>query len=145
MANGNPFPEEFKESKEEAQKKHDALQLQIAEDETLCKKLQKRFNRIYFLARLLFVVLWAGLIFILWKCKLIKDVSTAIDYSQAILIIFLIFNFLTFGSITNLNAFLRSIKNKIENWIWRKNKDLVSQIAMNKQETERLKGIIDNK
>lgn len=144
LSNGNPLPAEFKDSKEEAKRKHNLLKLEIQSDEILYNKLQRRFRRIYFLVRLCFVVLWFGLLFILWKLNLVKDVSTAIDYSQAILILFLIFNFLTFGSITNLDAFLRTIRIKLENWEWRKNKHLIIQLNIKKIEITILENIIAN-
>ena len=130
--------EEFRDNKEQAKRRHDKLKVLIEKQEETKKRLSKLFDRFYLFIRLLFVSFWLTILFTLYHFNFLKDLSDLIDYSEAILLIFLTFNFLTFGTISNLNSFVSLIKTKLENWIWRKHINIDKKIEDNKTALKQL-------
>lgn len=129
-------PDEFKDDKEEAKRKHKRLSELLVKQEQLKIKLTKTFKRMYFAVRILFVLLWGGILYTLYKFGLIKDLGDILNYSEAGILICLVLNYLTFGTISNLNNFVNLIRTKLENWIWGKYFALDSKIDSNKTELE---------
>jgi cytochrome c biogenesis protein CcdA len=126
------IPVEFTDSKEEAKRKHKELSEQLNKDEALNEKLTRIYKRMYFSVRVAFVLFWAGILYYLHIKHLVNNLSDVLNYSEAMILICLGFNFLTFGTIANLKDFTKSIQIKLENWIWRNNQDLVAKIEINK-------------
>lgn len=140
IGNGDKFPSEFKDSKEEAERKHKRLRALVNKQEALKRKLNKRFKLVYFFVRLVFVGLWFGSIFLLFVFRVVSNLSDILDWSEAFLLILLIANFLTFGTLSNLESFITILKNKIENWIFGKYVKIDEKIDLNKSELK----IIEN-
>lgn len=132
------FPEAFKDSKEEAKRKHKRLKEHIEKQEALKVKLNKKFKRTYFFVRLTMVIIWFVVLGVLYFFKLISNLGDALTYSEAMVLLLVIVNFLTFGSITNMNEFIDTLKIKTENWIYSKYKVLDKAIESNKMELEKL-------
>jgi len=132
-------PKEFKDTKEQAQRRHDKLKVLIEKQIALKEKLTKRFRRIYFAVRLSFIALWGGYIFVLIKLHWIQNLGDALNYSEAAILVCVALNFLTFGNLSNLNSFLGLIKLKLENWIWGKHINISESIEENKTELKMLK------
>ena len=128
--------DEFKENKEQAKHRHDKLKALLEKKEALKTKLTKRFNRIYLAVRFCFVVLWGLYLFGLYRIGWVQNLEDAINYSEAAILVWLAFNFLTFGNLSNLNNFLNLIKMKLQNWIWGKYIDIDESIGEYKLEIE---------
>ena len=134
IGNGIKFPSEFKDSKEEAERKHKRLKALVDKQEAIKRKLNKRFKLVYFFVRLVFIGLWAVLIILLSVFGVVTSLSDILDWSEALLLVLLVANFLTFGTLTNLENFIDILKNKIENWIYGKHVKIDEKIDINKQE-----------
>lgn len=135
-------PEEFKDSKEETKRKHDRLKAHIEKQEGLKIKLDKKFIRIYFSIRLVFVLLWFALIIVLWSVGLVNNIGDALNYSEALILLLITLNFLTFGTITKLESFIDLIKTRTENWVFGKYLNLEDKIEIFKVEIENLEMVI---
>lgn len=135
-------PDEFQDNKEDAKRKHKRLSELLAKQEQLKIKLTKTFKRMYFAVRLLFVLLWGGVLFALYKFNLIEDLGDVLNYSEAGILICLILNFLTFGTISNLHNFVNLIRTKLENWIWGEYIHLDNKIENHKSELKELENKI---
>lgn len=130
--------EEYKESKEEAKRRHKRLEEHLKNQEALKVKLKKIFKRVYFGVRIGLVLIWFGLMSILIAVGLIKDLSDFLNYSEASILTFVVMNFITFGTITNLKNFIDLIKTKTENLIYGKYIVIDAKIEGNKSELKRL-------
>jgi hypothetical protein len=137
--------EEYKDSKEEAKQKHKRLEEHIKNQEALKAKLAKIFKRVYFGVRLGLVIIWFGIMSILVGFGLIKDLSDFLNYSEASILIFVVMNFITFGTITNLKNFIDLIKTKTENLIYGKHIKIDAKIEEYKDELKKLDDDINNK
>lgn len=126
------------ESIEETKRKHARLKNHLEKQKALREKLAQRFWWIYFVTRLIFVVLWGLLVFILSKFHLAQNLGDFLNYFEAIFIGFIVLNFLAFGNLTNLNSFLENIKNRLENRVWGKYINIDDKIASNEEEINRL-------
>ncbi len=139
LGNANPenigkIPDEFKDSKEEARLRHKRLVELIKKQETLRKKLLKKFKNIYFLVRVGLVLLWIGLMFSLYISGIIENLGDALNYSEASILILIALNFITFGTITDLKNFIEIIKIRTENWVYGKYINIDMKIEGNKEE-----------
>lgn len=114
------IPVEYKDEKEFAKRKHKRLSELIAKQETLKIKLDKKFKQIYFSVRIGMVLLWLGVLSIFYLLGVINNLSDALNYSEASILILFALNFITFGTITDLKFFVAIIKIKTENWVYGK-------------------------
>lgn len=114
------IPNEFKDSKEEAKRKHERLLGIIEKKEDLKLRLDKKFKQVYFFVRIGLVTLWLLLLLPFYINGFIKNLNDLLSFSEACILIIIIVNFITFGTITNLKNYLRVIKNKTENWVYGK-------------------------
>lgn len=128
------FPDEYKDSKEDAKRKHKRLKDFIDRQEALKIKLERKFKRTYFFIRLGLVLLWFSVLAIFYFCNQIKNVGDILNFSQISILILLVLNFLTFGTITNLKNFIDIIKTETENWIYGKYISIEQQIELKKNE-----------
>jgi len=134
IGNNLKAPNEFKDDKEQAQRRHNKLKALIEKKEALKIKLEKRFKRIYFLIRLGFVAVWAAYLYIFILLGHVNNLEDVLNYSEAAILGWVALNFLTFGNLSTLNGFIDLIKMRLENWIWGKHLNLDSKIELNKQE-----------
>lgn len=137
------LPVEFKDSKEEAKRKHKRLSDHIEKIIALRKKLEKRFRKIYLFIRLGLVLIWLLFLLAFYFAGCITSLNDVLTYSEASVLVIVVFNFLTFGTITNLNNYLDIIKTKTENWVYGKYIDLNKKIEFQKQELDNLAGQIE--
>tara|TARA_R110000868_G_scaffold305666_1_gene566709 strand:+ start:627 stop:1205 length:579 start_codon:yes stop_codon:yes gene_type:complete len=136
------LPKEFKEDRNKAQERHNKLFQLIEKQIEVRTLLERRFKVIYFGVRTLFVLLWIGLLFGGYFLGYIKDLEDILNYSEAILLIAFVLNFLCFGSLTNLQLTLQHIKNRLENWVYGKHISIQDQINKNQLELFQLKDSI---
>ena len=132
------IPKEFKDTKEEAKRQHDRLKGLVEKQVNLRTKLEKRFRRIYFSIRVGFVIIWFALLTGLFFLGLIKNLGDALNYSEALILLLITFNFLTFGTITKLETFIELLKLRVENWVYGKYVNINEKIELNKSELEKL-------
>ena len=131
-------PKEFKDSYEQAKRRHEKLKSLIEKKEALHKKLTRRFKLVYFAIRLGFVSLWAVYIFICYKVQWVNNLEDVLNFSEAAILIVLAVNFLTFGTLTSLDDFVDSIKMKLENWVFGKYVNIEDSIVEDKEELQKV-------
>lgn len=136
--NVGKIPKEFKDTKEEARRKHDRLKGLIDKQENLRMRLERRFRVIYFSVRLGFVFIWFALLTGLYFLGLLKNLGDALNYSEVLILILITLNFLTFGTITKLETFVEVLKIRIENWVYGKYVNINDKIELNKSELNKL-------
>ncbi|MFT7035951.1 MAG: hypothetical protein ACJA2S_004476 [Cyclobacteriaceae bacterium] len=135
------FPDEFKENKEKAQNRHKKLVELIARQTEVKTKLERRFRNIYLWVRVLFVAAWASLMLLGFHMGYINNLEDTLNYSEATLLIAFGFNFLCFGSLTNLERTLQHVKTRIENWIYGKYITIQVNIDRNQLELIQLENV----
>ncbi|MFZ6009476.1 MAG: hypothetical protein ACOYXT_03940 [Bacteroidota bacterium] len=138
LADKDELPKEFKDSKDQAFQRHEALKRELEQKVALKEKLARRFKSVYAVVRFVLVTMWLGPLYVLYRLGIVINVEDALNYSQASFFILLILNFITFGSLTNLNDFLGVIKLRVENWVWSKHLNLSDDILAKNQELETL-------
>lgn len=138
------IPDEYRDTKEEAKRKHNRLLAIIEKKEELKSRLAKKFKQVYFFVRIGLVTIWLLLLLPLYINGFIKNLNDLLSFSEACLLIIIIMNFITFGTITNLKNYLRVIKNKTENWIYGKYINIEADIDNHKIELSVLKVKIDS-
>jgi hypothetical protein len=132
------LPDELKESIEKAKHRHKKIMAVLETQHALKTKLNKRFRTIYFFIRLGFVLLWAAFLVAFYFFGLVKNLGDGLNYSEALVLALIAVNFLTFGTISNLEKFIEVIKIKTENWIYGKHKNLNQKIEKYKIEDKEL-------
>lgn len=137
------IPDEFKETKEKAKIRHEKLRNIIEKQLVLKSKLEKRFKNIYFFVRFGFVVLWFTLLFIIYQFGYIKNIGDILDFTEASILVLLVINFLTFGTITKLEKFISIIKTRTENMVYGKYINIDEKINLNKIEESELASKIE--
>lgn len=138
-------PDSFRDEKEEAKRKHKRLVDLIAKQEKLKAKLDKKFRRIYFGLRFGLTLIIGTIIFTLHLFRLIDDLGDFLNYVELTVLIILAFNFVTFGTVANLNDFVRMLKMRTENWVYGKYIDLDEKLNSNHEEKEKLAAVIEDK
>ena len=114
------IPDEFKETLKRAKARHAKLKELVSKQAEVEKRLNKWFKRIYLGVRVFFIVLWVMGIYLGYNYGLIHDLEDMLNYSEAVLLVVFILNFLCFGNLTNLKNVIESIRFRVENWFFRK-------------------------
>lgn len=138
------FPEEFKDTKEEAKRKHKRLKELLDKQQSLKTRLDKRFKWTYFCVRLFFILGWFAGLLILFVFGAITNIGDALNYSEAAILVMLALHFLIFGTISNLENFIDLTKAKIENLVCGKYMSLDEKIDANKEELVKLDQVINS-
>lgn len=128
----NSLPEAYKDSREDAKRKHKKLVELIEKQKLLQQRLFKRFKMIYFSIRCLLVAIFALLGYCAIKFNVVNDLSGLLNLIEVAIIGVAIANFLTFGSVRNYTDFIDLLKTRTENWIYGKYINLESRIESNK-------------
>jgi len=128
------IPEEFKDTKEEAKRRHKRLTDLLEKQLLLKKKLDRIFKRTYFIVRFGLVAIWCGMITIFYFLGFIQNLGDALNFSQASILVLLALNFLTFGTITEFKNYINLIRTKTENAVYNKYLNLPVKIEANKNE-----------
>ena len=128
------FPPEIKEDKEKAKLRHKRLSVILQKQETLNLKLQKKFKQIYFFIRLGLVILWFIILLGFYLGNFIHNLGDVLNYSEASLFLLILVNFLTFGTLMNLENYINLIKIKTQNLVYGKYIKLEDQIEVNRTE-----------
>ncbi len=133
---------EFKDTKEQAKKRHEKLLDLIAQKEELKIKLNRRFRVTYFAVRLILSCLFMGYNAVLFFVFEVKNLGDLLNWNELFLIGFALISFLTFGSMKNLNDFILGLKIRLENIVYGKYVNIEEQIIKHKKdETEIIKQI----
>ncbi len=121
-----------------AEERHRKLLALIEQKKGLKLKLEKRFRYSYLAVRILFVLMYLGFNALLFFFFKITDLGTLLKWSEVLLIIIIIINFITFGTITNLKNVIAYFRNRIENWVYGKYVNIDEQIEKHLGETKTL-------
>lgn len=133
------FPTEFKDDKDDAEKKHEELKLRIEKNKKLKIKLSKKFKWIYFVARIFIISLWGLIIYLFYRINWVNNLEDFLNHSEAIILLWITVNFLFSGSFTNHKYLIKLIKVKLENWIWGQYLiNLDNDISRDKEELKKL-------
>lgn len=114
----NKLKSTFKVNREELQQKHDFLVHRLNENLKLKAKLERLIRTAYFAFRHLIILIWGLLVLILHQEGYLNNLSDLLNYSNSVVIIILIGNYLLFGSLKSLHDFNELIKMRIETWIY---------------------------
>lgn len=117
-----------KDSREEILKKHKELQSLLNEKVALREKLTRRFKYTYLTVRILLVVLYGGAIYIGGYFLGFQSLEDFLAYYEFSIIILIVLNFITFGTVANFNDFISILQKKVENWVWVKHLNLPEEI-----------------
>jgi hypothetical protein len=124
----NPLPDEFKDSRKAAIKRHKALSHELSKNRALKKSLDKRFATAYFFSRFLIVLISVIIIFTLGIYMGKDSLGGYLElYNTSILLVFVL-NFLAFGTVANFRSFIKILRTRVENWIWSKYVDLPKEM-----------------
>jgi hypothetical protein len=137
------IPEEFKDTREAARLRHEALKKELERMVSLRDHLNRRFKWVYTGVRVVLVLLWVSFLFLLYYFDVVNTLEDALNYSEASFIVIAIMNFITFGSFADLKDFLSIIKTRVENWVWAQNIDLHVEIELKNQEIASLSTVIN--
>ncbi len=134
-AGKNPkAPKEFREDLKVATHRNRKLKEHLKKQESLKKRLDKYFKWIYLSVRTTLVLLWAGLMFILYRYDIVQNIEDLLNFSELSLIILFTLNFLTFGTLTNLSNYINLIEKRTQNWVYGKYVNISNRI--NKTESQ---------
>lgn len=145
VSDENQLPQEFKDSKEEALKKHQALLAELDKKKALKEKLTKRFRVAYLSVRIILVIICTVSIYYLGYFLGAESLSDFLNYYEASIIVLFAMNFIAFGTIANFHDFILVLRTKVENWVWIKNINLPKEIDSMTKEIEMLNGQIEGK
>lgn len=114
----------------------------IAEKEALKKKLNKSFNKVYFIVRLVLALFYVGsnAVTYIWIENLTID--DLINYNQIVLFSLLLLNFVANGSIANTTSIIRYFKRELEIRIYKQHININNEIDGHKKEVEELAVVI---
>lgn len=141
----NQLPQEFKDSKDEALKKHKALLAELEKKKALKEKLARRFKYSYLTVRISLVIICSVSIFFLGYILGAQTLSDFLNYYEASIIALFAMNFIAFGTIANFHDFIHVLRTKVENWVWSKHINLPIEIDLMTKEIESLNGQIGGK
>jgi MFS family permease len=145
VSDDKPLPQEFKDSKDEALKKHKALLAELEKKKSLKEKLARRFKAAYLTVRIMIVAICGVSIFYLGYFLGAQTIGDFLNYYEASIIILFAMNFIAFGTIANFHDFIHVLRTKVENWVWMKNINLPKEIDSVTKEIETLNGQIEGK
>jgi p-aminobenzoyl-glutamate transporter AbgT len=141
----NQLPQEFKDSKDEALKKHKALLAELDKKKALKEKLARRFKYSYLTVRILLVIICSVSIYYLGYLLGAQTLGDFLNYYEASIIFLFALNFIAFGTIANFHDFIHVLRTKVENWVWSKHINLPKEIDSMTKEIETLNGQIEGK
>jgi p-aminobenzoyl-glutamate transporter AbgT len=130
------LPQEFKDSKDEALKKHKALLAELDKKKALKEKLTRRFKYSYLTVRIFLVIICSVSIYYLGYLLGAQTLSDFLNYYEASIIVLFAMNFIAFGTIANFHDFIQVLRTKVENWVWIKNVNLPKEIDSMSKEIE---------
>lgn len=130
----NTIPQAFKDSEIEAKRKNELIQQELNKNIEKKIRLDKKCKYGYFFVRIFLVSCWLGTMVSLYLFDLIKTLEDFLNFSELCLVIVVSFNFLRFGKLSNLNDFVKLIKLRTENWVYRNDLDLEEQITSTEQQ-----------
>ena len=131
-------PEEYKDSKDDAKRKHKRLTELLEKQQALKVKLEKKAKRAFLWVRIGLVLLWFSLMAALWYFNLITNLEDFLNYSEAGILLLITVNFLTFGTLTDLKEYINLLKTQTENWIFGKYVDIDERIESHEKELIKL-------
>lgn len=145
VSDNKPLPQEFKDSKPEALKKHKALLAELEKKKALQEKLDWRFKAAYLTVRIMIVAISGVAISYLGYVLGARAIGDFLDYYEASIIILFAMNFIAFGTIANFHDFIHVLRTKVENWVWSKDINLPKEIDSMAKEIETQNGQIEGK
>jgi MFS family permease len=145
VSDDKPLPQEFKDSKDKALKKHKALLAELEKKKSLKEKLDRRFKAAYLTVRILIVAVCGVSIFYLGYVLGAQTIEDFLNYYEASIIILFAMNFIAFGTLANFKDFIHGLRTRMENWVWSKHVNLPKEIDSMTKEIETLNGQIEGK
>ena len=131
-------PKEYKDSKEEAKRKHKRIKGLLEKQIAHKNKLEKIAKRVFLGVRIGLVLLWIAIMSGFWYFNFITDLEDFLNYSEAGILLLVTINFLTFGTITDLKEYIDLLKTKTYNWVFGKYINIGEKIETNKNNLVKL-------
>jgi hypothetical protein len=130
------------EKKRLAKERIKQYEIELAKDQALKQKLDKRVTRIFAGTRVLLVGLWGSVMCVFWNAGFIHNISDFLTYTEATLLAVVTINFITFGSITSVESFIEWVKNRIAIKVYKHNVMLPEVIENKQKEMKELEAIV---
>jgi Na+/proline symporter len=134
--------DEVKDNLNKLQSRHEKLKALIQKKEALNIKLNKRFKRIYFGVRFVLASVYVGYNAILYFVFNVTKLGDVLNWNQFALIVIALFSFIAFGTLTNVQDFINTIKMKLESRTYDKYVDITEQLETHKEEAIKLTATI---
>lgn len=112
------LPEEFKDSNEEALRRHEKLKNELAKKNALKQKIDVRFRHIYLATRVGIVTIFSLVVYAVSSWYDFKSASEYLDLINGLLLVLFVINYVVFGTVANFRSFFSILRTKVENWVW---------------------------
>jgi len=107
---------------------HAEIEEILADKKKLKEKLARRFKRVYFLVRLVLLIIWALINLGFYLTGIASTLEDFLNVNQVIVIGFIAVAFLYSGGLSSISAGIGYIKNVVENIVYRKYLNLEAEI-----------------
>jgi Ca2+/Na+ antiporter len=131
-------PNEFKEDREQAKRKHKWYKIKLRGQKKLKEHLEKKLKLIYFGMRLGLFLLWGGIIIALYLVGLIASLIGVFGYTAGISGCIIGATYLSTGTYYDLKELADILKIRTENWVYGKYLDLDERIESSELKIEEL-------
>lgn len=131
-------PNEFKENREQAKRKHKRYKTKLRSQKKLKAQLDEKYKLIYFGMRLGLFFLWVGTMTGLYFLGLIAGLGGVVAYTASISGCVIGANYLSTGTYYDLKELAEIVKIRTENWVYGKYLDLDEKIEYSQDKVEQL-------
>jgi len=134
------------DKRKEAKEIHDLFEKELNEHHKEKAKILKYKKNILKIVRMVFVLLWVILNFIVYHFKNVTDLQVLFFYNQLFLLFIVSIVFIFVGNISDLKSINNDLKNKIDNLIYSSKLEILNtKIEALEQGMNELKPMIDSK
>ncbi|WP_421774255.1 hypothetical protein [Gracilimonas sp.] len=130
--------QEFKDDREEAERKHQWFTEVLKNQEKLKTDLQLKFKWIYAFVRAFVLLVWSAFIYSMYAFGIATGILGLIALSSLPLWFVIAANFLVTGTYRDLKDFIRVTEIKLENWVYGRYIDIDARIASTQEQINRL-------
>ena len=130
--------EEFKDNREEAERKHQWFTEVLKNQEKLKTDLQLKFKWIYALVRAFILLVWSAFIYSMYTFGITTGIIGLVALSSLPLWFVIGANFFVTGTYRDLKDFIRVTEIKLENWVFGKYLDIDEKIYSTQKQIDNL-------
>ncbi|MBO6623152.1 MAG: hypothetical protein JJ940_14790 [Balneola sp.] len=136
--------EEFKDEREEAERKHQWFTEVLKNQKKLKTDLQFKFKWIYALVRVFVLLVWMAFIYSMYTFGITTGILGLFALSSLPLWFVIVANFFVTGTYRDLKDFIRVTEIKLENWVYGRYIDIDARIASTQEQIKSVELFRDN-